>query len=446
MSACNRITALILGVSLWLVVSTPPALGQNTDLGKVLSQLREMRAQLAKQDAQIRQLKAKLQELENDRQQVVEQVVEDKLKKVGTSPLRLGNGNIDSLKLQGDLRVRYERRSKDTGAVANKKENRDRMRSRFRLGFVWTNSTEDWEIGAGLATGGDDGRSTNDTWNEKKLFETGDIRLDYAYAKHKWDNLAITLGQQKNPFVTSYILWDSDLRPTGLTAQLRADNVFATLGYYNVLWGANLKGNADDYSVEMFAGQIGVKYETEDGIGFLAAAGTYLFTDSFREATAGGTDPYKYSSGLYNVDSSYDVQLGDVYAQVTGKVGSANVKAYGHAVKNFGADGAKSQQGGTIDPSDNDLAWLLGFALKYDRIKLGYSYARIEADSVFGPMKDSDFGETAGLVDTNLEGHKLGLSYAVTPHFSLGLTTMLVQEIEGDKDAKLYQFDAVYKF
>ncbi|NOY81629.1 MAG: hypothetical protein GXP31_11595 [Kiritimatiellaeota bacterium] len=427
-------------------LAVPTAFCQDATLEAVLQQLQELQQKIQTQHEQIRLLQRKLQSAGITRQDV-ERVVEDKLGKVAGNRIRLGNGNIDSLKLKGDLRVRYERRTRDKTVAT--KENRDRMRTRFRLGFVWTNSTEDWEIGAGLATGGDDGRSTNDTWNEKKLFETGDIRLDYAYAKHKWDNLAITLGQQKNPFVTSYILWDSDLRPTGFTAQVHADIVFATLGYYSVLWGANLQGNADDYSVEMFAGQIGVKYETEDGIGFLAAAGTYLFTDSFREAATaagGGTDPYKHSSGLYSVDSSYGVQLGDVYTQVTGKIGMVGVKAYGHAVKNFGADGANSQQGGTIDPSDNDLAWLLGFAFKYDRIKLGYSYARIEADGVFGPMKDSDFGETAGLSDTNLEGHKLGLSYAVTPHFSLGLTAMFVQEIEGNKEAQLYQFDAKYKF
>jgi len=199
----------------------------------------------------------------------------------------------------------------------------------------------------------------------------------------------------------------------------------------------------------MIAGQCGVKYETEGGLGFLGAVGVYVFSDSFREAAdkaGGGTDPYKHSAGLYKVDDSYDLRLGDLYAQAAGNLGDLGVKAYGHVVKNFGADGAFSQQGGTIDPSDNDLAWLLGVSVKYGRLKLGIAYAHIEADSVFGPMKDSDFGETAGLDDTNLDGWKLGLRYDLTKHFSLGATAMLVQEVEGNKDGQLYQLDAVYKF
>lgn len=435
----------------WLLVLTllaaPAGFAGEADLQAVLHELQALQRKVQAQQTEIQGLKSQIRRGGISKADL-EQAVADKIDDVKGAKIQLGQANIDGLKIKGDLRVRYETRTKDTGNPANSKESRDRMRSRFRLGFVWKNSTEDWEIGAGLASGSDDGRSTNDTWSENKLFETGDIRLDYAYAKHDWDQVSFTLGQQKNPFKTTYILWDDDLRPAGFTLQLHSDTAFATLGYYNVLWGANLKGDADDYSVEMYAAQLGVKLENENGLSFLGAIGGTFFTDSFREATVGGTNPYSKSPGLYGIDDQYDVTLGDIYLQLSGETDAMKYKVFGQVVKNFGADGNQSQQTAPvgIDPSDNDLAWVLGASAKFHKFKVGYSYAHVEADSVFGPMKDADFGDGAGLNDTNLEGHKLGLSYAVTSNFSLGATAMLLQEIEGDKDATLCQFDAKYKF
>ena len=118
--------------------------------------------------------------------------------------------HIDNMSIKGDLRVRYERRDRDLAAGGN--DVLERMRARFRAGMVWKNSSENWEVGAGLTTGGVKGTSTFDTWGEDEFFETGDIRLDYAYGKHTLGPFKLTAGQQKNPFETSWLLWDSDLR------------------------------------------------------------------------------------------------------------------------------------------------------------------------------------------------------------------------------------------
>lgn len=62
------------------------------------------------------------------------------------------------------------------------KPNRDRYRVRARLGLI-TKINEQWEAGIGLASGGSDPRSTNDTLDN--AFSTGDWRMDYAYAKYR---------------------------------------------------------------------------------------------------------------------------------------------------------------------------------------------------------------------------------------------------------------------
>jgi len=391
--------------------------------------------------------------------------------------LVLGKG-IEGLKLTGDLRVRYEARDQDFGNYAaseeDSSEDRARFRTRFRIGLTWTNPTESWETGAGLATGGDDGRSSNDTWGETNTFETGDIRLDYAYAKHKWTlcdglPLGLTLGQQKNPFVTTYMLWDGDMRPTGVTLQLgdplgkEYSGPFATVGAYDLLWGANLNGTNNDQDVFMYAGQVGYAYKS-DGVNALAALGLYHVTksslyDAVKGKSSASYDPFKYSPGLYamGAEEEWGADVADLYLEASRSMSGIEVKPYLHGAMNLSADGTVSQQyvKAGESPDDNNLAGLVGLDLKRGKWKLSYNYADIGADAVFGPLKDSDFGETAGLMDTDIEGHKLGLSYSPVKDLEVGLAAYFLSRINGGSEetgkkeadaTTCYQLDAVYKF
>ena len=71
---------------------------------------------------------------------------------------------IQKVKMKGDLRVRFQNEGKDTtkssGTVTNAK--RKRARVRFRLGLEGK-PADGWRVNAGLATGSDDPRSTNQT-------------------------------------------------------------------------------------------------------------------------------------------------------------------------------------------------------------------------------------------------------------------------------------------
>src|SRR6056297_1772827 len=92
---------------------------------------------------------------------------------------------IESMDIKGDLRVRYDYQDLDEAADNDPK---DRLRLRFRMGVAWHNPAENWKIAAGLATGGASGNTTNATFSNDAIFETGDIRLDYAYAEHSLKN------------------------------------------------------------------------------------------------------------------------------------------------------------------------------------------------------------------------------------------------------------------
>ena len=105
-------------------------------------------------------------------------------------------------------------------------------------------------------------------------------------------------------------------------------------------------------------------------------------------------------------------------------------------------------------PEDNNMAWTLGVEAKFDKFKASYAYAYIEGDAIPYFVSDSDFG--AAVVPTsdtsvNVQGHKLGLAYAVSKNCSVSATAFFTELIEpsssydGDKGT-LYQFDLSYKF
>ncbi len=393
----------------------------------------------------IKLLESQLEQLKSMVATQVKETVAEEVKKA--SPVALGS-NIDGLKIKGDVRLRYEQRRQDNEGGAEDRE-KSRFRTRFRLGGVWTNSAENWEIGAGLATGEDSAKSTNDSWGEGSVFETGDIRLDYAYAKHNFQNgVALTLGQQKNPFTTTFMMWDGDIRPAGATLQYKSGNAFVTAGAYNLRGDATADANSKDQSLaNMAAGQVGYTFSGEKASAMLALgfAGYNGETTEF-QLNGAADDDYKWS-------------IGDIYGEVSTKVGEVKVKAYGQVAKNFGAEDTAASQGVTFGKAgagykaeDEDTAWILGLQAKRGPWAANYAYASIGGDSVPYFLSDSDFGAAIPGSDNsvNVKGHKLGLSYSLTKHCSIGATAIFTDYVEpaaGDDDSgELYQFDLGYKF
>jgi hypothetical protein len=139
----------------------------------------------------------------------------------------------DRIKFKGDLRYRHELIDEEG------KDQRNRQRIRARIGLD-ARLTRNVSLGFQLASGSDDPISTNQTLDEG--FSTKDIRLDMAYFDlHTGDGSFKLLGGKiGTPFTIvgkNQLIWDSDLRPEGLAAQISRSsgpvNVFASL---SCLW------------------------------------------------------------------------------------------------------------------------------------------------------------------------------------------------------------------
>jgi len=353
-----------------------------------------------------------------------------------------GNEFIDGIKLKGDMRFRYDVRNKQFKDGMGEDITRERFRTRFRLGGVWDNKEESWQVGAGLASGSDDPTSTNDTWSENKPFETGDIRLDYAYAKHKWNDVSMTLGQHQNPYKSSWVFWDSDVRLAGLTmAYGPKEGLFAMGGAYAA------KLVRDDDTAMLYMGQVGYNGKFGEKGKFAVATGYHTYS---HELISEQNDIFKLDS----VDPEvYELNIGDIYGDVSLPVGPANMKVYGQAWLNFGANGqiGQSQAGSKFPetPEENDMGWVVGVDATINKFKMGLAYSVIEADSLFGYLSDQTFSD--GLVATNKQGWKTLLGYNITKNWSTDFTFYNIERAEDYTAAKedqvnVYQANINYKF
>ncbi|MCG2822446.1 MAG: putative porin [Desulfobulbaceae bacterium] len=425
--------AAALGLCLALPAAALAGAGMSDE--QILKELEYLRNKVASQQEHIDALGAMVDKK-------VSAKVEEEVKKSGGSKVALANKFIDQLTLKGDLRARYEIRDRDYKDNSGSTDvSRDRWRTRFRLGGVWDNKEENWQVGAGLATGSDDPTSTNDTWSEDKPFETGDIRLDYAYAKHKWNDFSFTLGQHENPYKSSWVFWDGDVRLAGLTGHYGAkEGVFATVGGYSA------KLVNDDNTATLVVGQAGYNGKAGEAA-YTLAAGYHTYSKSLINEGLSA-----FSLNAVDEDK-YELNIGDLYGKVSFPAGPVKLSLYGQLWQNFGADGAvgQSQAGSsfTQKPEDADMGWVLGGDATYGAFKLGYAYSVVEADSLFGYLSDSDFGD--GLSKTNKKGHRVQAGYAITKNWSADVTWLSFERDEDYAAAKedqvdIYQFDVSYKF
>jgi hypothetical protein len=451
-------TAAALGFCLYLPAAAMAGGGSSNDA--ILRELQELRAQVSNQQAEIDMLKGQKasapEEMEYLKNKVAANAEHIDAIEAKKGFAVSGNEFIDGIKLKGDLRVRYEMRDREYKDLLGTDITRERFRTRFRLGGVWDNKEESWQAAAGLATGGDDPTSTNDTWSEAKPFETGDIRLDYAYAKHKWNDFSMMLGQSENPYKTSWVFWDGDVRLAGMTlAYGQKTGVFATGGAY----GAKMVQDND--TSMLYMGQVGYNGTFSEKGKFTIATGYQAYSNEMIDEEWGldhdaEKDPLKpatiSSLGLGSVDpNAYELNIGDIYTDVSFPAGPVKLKLYGQVWMNFGADGAHGQAGSKFPglPEDNDIGWVLGTDATINDFKMGLAYSVVEADSLFGYLSDSDFGD--GLSKTNKQGWRGQLGYNFTKNWSTDFTYLNYERIDDWAAAKedqvsIYQFDVSYKF
>lgn len=322
-----------------------------------------------------------------------------------------GENWSDRISLDGDFRYRYE--TIDAEGSSTRKRNRIRARTNIRADLA-----DDIEVGFGIATGGDDPVSTNQTLGGGG--SSKDIVLNLAYADWEVvDGLHIVGGKFKNPLLRvgkQALLWDGDWTPEGFALSYKRDWFFVNaLGSFlesdtrksndTFSWGAQF-GAAGEFGGAKLTGglayySIGTKGESTT-FGDPADPGDYFGNTAVQtDGQPCGTTPD--TSCVY----LYDYLLTQVFAEAAFDLASWPTVVFFDFVKNS-------------DPSDNDTGWTIGTRMGKvkDRGQFGFSYfyAEKEADAMLGLLTDSDFAGGG----TDNKGHFLQVNYGVNKTLTIG--------------------------
>ncbi|PLW67348.1 putative porin [Pseudohalioglobus lutimaris] len=318
----------------------------------------------------------------------------------------------DKLSLAGDFRYRYEYIDVEDA------DSRERNRVRARLAAT-ARLPNDVEVGMGVATGGDDPVSTNQTLGGGG--SSKELRLDKAYAKwNLTDGFYLQAGKFSNPLYRpqkSGLLWDGDWRPEGVSAGWQSEHLFVNaIGNW---LESDTRGGNDEFA---WGFQGGARLALGEArltaslayYDFPTAGATPFFGDKDDPDFFGNSSTDDGLRYLYNYEM---VELGGDLAM---NMFGMPLSLYGNYVQNQDAD-------------DYDTGWLAGVKLGKTSGKgtwsIGYQYQDLEADAVLGLLSDSDFagGGTDG------KGHLVALGYGVNKQWSLGLRMFLRNEA-GEKN------------
>jgi hypothetical protein len=333
-----------------------------------------------------------------------------------------------ALSFAGDLRYRNE--SFDVQYV-DRNRNRDRVRARLNA----TYRVNDTLTGVlGIATGGADPRSSNQTLTDQNSRK--DFELDLAYVQ--WAPTAdwrVTAGKQRYSWTrTPSLFFDGDINPEGISLNYTKGNFFAgafydwlaerALSFSNVTTGTNTDSI-------MFGGQVGYRIPFSDSVR-LTIAGTYFDFDgvqgynplfgasSFGNTTVQGATACARAVGATTPCLLSDYDIAEVFADLTATVGGRPLRFYADYAQNLEAE---------VNPAagdELDTAYALGVSYGAASAakgtwEFGVLYQQVEKDALFGQLFDSDFGDG----NTDTKGLVLRGGYTVARNWTLNATLFL---------------------
>ena len=349
---------------------------------------------------------AKVEELDQDMGEVKQQVA--------------AMSWAEKLSWKGDFRYRYEHIDQDN------KDSRNRSRIRARTSLL-AELSDTLEVGVGLATGGDDPVSSNQTIGGGG--SSKDIKIDLAY--FNWSGLKNTniIGGKYSNFLVrpakKGLRWDGDWRPEGLGIVWNND-LFFVQGL-----GAWLEGDSKNGTEFAWVAQAGMNFGVGETGNLKFGAGYSVF-DIAGETPLFG-DPEDFYGNSFVCDPGYpvvgtceflyDYHNVEAFAEYNFKLGGKSVSLFGNYTVNTDADA-------------DDTAYLFG--AKYGSAKdkgdwdITYFYELIEADFTVGLLSDSDFGGGG----TDAKGHVFSGTYAFHKAWSFKATYFIntVNLASGDDD------------
>lgn len=317
----------------------------------------------------------------------------------------------ERIKLDGDFRYRYE----TIDVEGDDKRRRNRIRARTN---IKAEVADNIDVGFGLATGGDDPVSTNQTLGGGGSSKS--IVLNLAYVDWEaLDGLHLFAGKFKNPLTKvggQPLLWDGDWTPEGLAVKYKRDWFFVNA--FGSFLESDSRNNNDSFAwgsqfgATVMLGDMkltgGIAYYDIEAKGKKTSFGDPSDPDDFFGNTAIEASGVACGTNAgTDCVFRYDYLLTEVFAEASFELGSMPISVFADYVDNS-------------DAPTNNTGWTLGArvgqAKDRGQMQFTYFYADKEADSMLGLVTDSDFGGGG----TDSRGHWLQFNYGVSKTWTIG--------------------------
>jgi len=341
---------------------------------------------------------------------------------------------VQTLGLRGDFRFRNQWEEAEHDSLA-----RLRQRVRFRLSGE-ANVSKGFKVGFGLATGGNDPRSTNQTLDNS--FETKTIMLDYAYGEYEvHQNVKILFGKFYNNvgiWLPTDYMWDTDITLEGIAGLLKFRQLFLNAGVYFLDEKGKVKDVIRD-NPRMVVFQPGFSLGQE-GVYSIRSSVTYYhfnqtkgmafdhakWSNSFYSV---GTDKY-LANGFNNLVLATEAGLYDKFLPYIGIFGEYNI--------NLEAQADTANSGMTA-----------GIVLGTEKIKapgqwqVRYQYRRLAKDAWLDFLPDADTYSGK----TDVRGNEVSFLYGWAKNVILGIDYYKIENLQGKiVPETIWQFDINFKF
>ena len=332
----------------------------------------------------------------------------------------------ERMRWSGDFRYRYE------NIAAEGKDDRNRNRIRARA-YLSADVSDTMVVGLGLATGGEDPVSTNQTLGGGGSSKP--LSVDLAY--FEWSGLKNTkvvggkFKQQQHSAGDFSLLWDSDWRPEGTS--IKYDNGM----FYGTALGTWIESDSNKSQQEFsFGVQAGFNLPLGDSMGLNIGGGYYQFGSAGKQSFFGDGDFFGNSFDPVTNTYLYDYHEVEGYAELSFDLLDRPTMIFADYVQNLEAD-------------ENDTGYAFGInyneAKKQGTWELSYAYKKLEADAVLGLLTDSDFGGGG----TNSKGSVVSGAYAFHDNWNFKMTYFLNQTSIDESDPRDYdrlQLDLQFKY
>ncbi len=425
---------VLLGLSIILFSTAAFAQVSEDEIQALRDQIELLTRRLDQLESQNQEMSRALARSEQQTVAKVEQAVDEKVDAAVSEHVDEKMAAVswaERIRWKGDFRYRYENIDEEG------KDGRNRSRIRARTNLE-ADLSPTLQVGVGLATGGDDPVSSNQTIGGGG--SSKDIKIDLAYFNWKGlENTRITGGKFKNYLIRpggKGLRWDGDWRPEGLGIVWDNDR------FYAQALGTWLEGDSRKGTEFAWALQGGMKFKTGESGTLSVGVGYTEFDIAGRTPLFGEPDDFYGNTFVTdpndpdNLVFAYDYRNYELFLDWKMKLGGHPFALFGNYTVNDEAP-------------ENDTGYLFGAKFGSAKNKgdwdITYFYEKLEADATVGLLADSDFGGGG----TDAKGHVLSGTYAFHKNWNFK-ATYFINEIKlasGDpKDYDRLMLDLNFKF